>query len=277
MAAKQAKKERRELAPVCATGRKLTKNFWGQAWCDNLEQYSDYANRLPRGRRYLGNGSVVDLQIKNALIAAIVAGSEVYQVKIAIKTLAKKKWQSLQRECAQSIHSLMDLLQGRFDDGVMQRLLHPKNGLFPKPDEIEMDCSCPDSAGVCKHVAAVMYGVGVRLDAVPELLFTLRNVDHTELITQAIAAENLERTLVSESSAFATEDLGELFGIDLESKAGAASIASAKLPRAQRPRRAKVNSSIDLQYTHSTKGANSSRKARAGEKPTAKKKKRGAK
>lgn len=215
-AQRQAKKEGREPSPVKVSGRKVATKFWGLAWCDNLDQYSDFANRLPRGRRYLGNGSVVDLQIHAGLVKAIVAGSEVYKVTIKIKTLAAKTWKALRQDCSRSIHSLIDLLQGRFDEGVMRRLAQSNGGLFPQPTEIEMDCSCPDDARVCKHIAAVVYGVGVRLDTSPELLFTLRNVDHSELITQAVAAENLEQTLTAESTALAGSDLGELFGISLE-------------------------------------------------------------
>ena len=64
-------------------------------------------------------------------------------------------------------------------------LTHAREGLFPEPRELALDCSCPDSAGVCKHIAAVLYGVGIRLDARPELFFDLRQVDQAELIGSA--------------------------------------------------------------------------------------------
>lgn len=220
VAARLAKKEKRALCPVKATGRKMATSFWGQAWCENLERYSDFANRLPRGRTYARNGSVVDLKIERGKIRALVAGSEVYTISIAIKTLSGPAWKRIKQDCSQSINSLIDLLQGKFDQGVMQRLTHREQGLFPKPAEIEMRCSCPDWAGVCKHVAATMYCVGVRLDAAPELLFTLRAVDHLELIGQAVAAENLDRTLgVGQEGVLAAGDLGELFGIELDAPA----------------------------------------------------------
>lgn len=215
-AQKEAKREGRQLTPAKCNARKLGKTFWGKAWCENLNRYAQIANRLARGKTYLGNGSVVDLQIKAGLIQAIVAGSEVYRVEIKIKTLSSKTWQSLKKDCARSIHSLLDLLQGKFDDDVMKRMVQADGGLFPKLAEIEMTCSCPDYAAVCKHLAAVVYGVSVRLDDSPELLFTLRNVDHAELITQAVAAENLEQSLASGASDLAGSDLGELFGIELE-------------------------------------------------------------
>jgi uncharacterized Zn finger protein len=221
-AAKLAKKEKRLLCPAKPEGRAIARSFWGQAWCDNLESYSDFENRLPRGRTYVRNGSVIDLQIERGRVKAIVSGSEIYRVTIAIRTLAKAAWKCIKQDCSQSIDSLIDLLQGRFDQGVMQRLTRPADGLFPQPHEIEMDCTCPDWAGMCKHVAATLYGVGTRLDTAPELLFTLRNVDHLELISQAVAAENLEATLaVGGDSALAGSDLGEMFGIELDPGSGA--------------------------------------------------------
>lgn len=216
-ASRIAKKEGRALAPIKIEGRKIAKSFWGEAWCDNLERYSDFSNRLPRGRTYVRNGSVVDLTIERGKVKALVSGSEVYTVTIAIATLASAAWNRIKQDCSQSIASLIDLLQGKFDAGVMQRLTQRDGGLFPKPAEIEMDCSCPDYAGLCKHIAAVLYGVGARLDSAPELLFTLRAVDHLELIGQAVTAENLDKTLGSaRDGALAGSDLGELFGIELE-------------------------------------------------------------
>jgi uncharacterized Zn finger protein len=216
-AAKIAKKEKRSLAPVKIEGKKIARSFWGEAWCGHLECYSDFANRLPRGRTYVRNGSVVDLQIERGKIKALVAGSEVYTVEVAIKTLEKGAWKRIKRDCSQSIDSVIDLLQGRFEKGIMERLIHRETGLFPKPAEIDMECSCPDWAGLCKHVAAVLYGVGARLDTAPELLFKLRAVDHLELIAQAVAADNLDRTLASgQSGALQDSNLGELFGIDID-------------------------------------------------------------
>ena len=216
-AAAVAKKEKRSLAPVKIEGRKIAKSFWGKAWCDNLEKYSDYSNRLPRGGTYVRNGSVVDLQIGKGSISAIVSGSEVYTIKIKIATLAKDVWEKIKKDCSRSIDSLLDLLQGKFDQGVMERLTQKEDGLFPRPKEISLDCSCPDSAGMCKHIAATMYGVGHRLDSSPELLFQLRAVDHLELIGAAVSAENLQKSLASANdNALAGNDLGELFGIELD-------------------------------------------------------------
>jgi len=215
-AARLAKKEKRKLSPITIDGRKIAESFWGQAWCDNLEAYSDFANRLPRGRTYVRNGSVIDLVIERGTIRALVSGSDVYKVKVSIRTLQPAAWKRIKGECSRSIDSLIDLLQGRFDKGIMQRLTQRDDGLFPKPAEIEMSCSCPDWAGLCKHVAAVLYGVGARLDSAPELLFALRDVDHCELIGQAVAADNLDQALSSGANkSLAGSDLGELFGIEI--------------------------------------------------------------
>lgn len=237
-AKKLEKKRGRPLAPIRIEGRKIAQSFWGEAWCDNLESYSDYANRLPRGRTYARNGSVIDLDIVQGKITALVSGSEIYTLTITIGTLPAKTWEAMQRDCANSIPSLIDLLQGRFDRGVMERLTQKQGGLFPKPSEITMACSCPDSAGMCKHIAAAMYGVGARLDESPELLFTLRNVDHLELISQAVAEGNLDRALSGhEADRLETDDLGRMFGIELDTAAPSSSAdnaASIDLPAGDR-------------------------------------------
>ncbi len=226
-AATLAKKEKREPAPVKLQGKTIAKTFWGKAWCDNLTAYQDFSNRLPRGATYVRNGSVVDLVIKRRRIDAIVAGSEPYTVKIDITELDSKQWKSIRSDCSQSIDSLLDLLSGKLSDGVMKRLTDPKTGLFPLPREIKMSCSCPDYSSCCKHLAAVMYGVAARLDSQPELLFVLRGVDHKDLVSQAIAASNLDRELSAVSaSSLGTQDLSELFGIELDS----GTVAAAKAP-----------------------------------------------
>jgi uncharacterized Zn finger protein len=216
-AARLAKNEKRQLAPIQIEGRAIASSFWGRAWCEHLERYSDYANRLPRGRTYVRNGSVIDLRIDRGNVQALVSGSDIYRVTIAIKTLSRPLWTKIKRDCGQSILSLIDLLQGRFDQGIMQRLSQREGGLFPQSSEIKMDCSCPDWAGMCKHVAATLYGVGARLDTAPELLFTLRSVDHLELVHQATGAENLERSLkTGTNETLAGSNLEELFGIELD-------------------------------------------------------------
>lgn len=238
-AARLAKKEGRRLAPVQIEGRQIAATFWGRAWCDHLESYSDFSNRLPRGRTYVRNGSVVDLQIASGRVTALVSGSDIYELIIQISPLKPTLWKRIKQDCAGSIASLFDLLQGRFDRGVMERLTRQADGLFPQPNEIKLACSCPDYATMCKHVAAVLYGVGARLDHQPELLFTLRGVDHLELISQAMAQENLDSALGgNRADSLDGSDLGELFGIELESAAAPA--AARKTPQKRRARAAAV-------------------------------------
>ena len=165
------KRRGQSIAPVRIEGRTIAKSFWGQAWCANLERYSDYENRLPRGRSYVRNGSVVDLQIGKGEVAAMVAGSELYKAKVSIAPVAKARWKSICRDCTGSIDSLIELLQGRLAKGVMDRVCREGDGLFPSPGEIKLACSCPDWADMCKHVSAVLYGVGARLDEKPRASF----------------------------------------------------------------------------------------------------------
>jgi uncharacterized Zn finger protein len=210
--AKRTKKGQ-TVCPVRIEGRTIAATFWGQAWCTNLESYSDFANRLPRGRTYVRNGSVVDLQIKKGTINALVSGSELYEVHIDIASLPKQNWRAVKEQCAGRIGTLVELLQGKLSTAVMAIVTDRAQGLFPKPSEIEMRCSCPDYAGMCKHVAAVMYGVGHRLDSSPELLFVLRAVDHRELIEQAIPTAPIGAG--SRARTIATDDLGAIFDIEI--------------------------------------------------------------
>ncbi|MCL4729914.1 MAG: SWIM zinc finger family protein, partial [Planctomycetes bacterium] len=170
------------VSPVTIEGRQIAHTFWGKAWCDNLERYSDFKNRLPRGRAYVRNGAVIDLQIAPGKVEALVSGSEVYTVTVTVPRVASRQWVSICDDCGSSIRSVVELLQGRLSDGVMERICRPKTGLFPEPSQIDFRCTCPDWAWMCKHVAAVLYGIGARLDKQPELLFKLRDVDANELV-----------------------------------------------------------------------------------------------
>ena len=171
------------VAPVVIEGRAIVTTFWGKAWSDNLESYHDFENRLPRGRTYVRNGSVLDLQIAPREVTAMVSGSSIYKITVSIDAVPTARWKSICKDCAGGIDSLVELLEGRLSQGVMERVCRQGLGLFPGPREIRFKCSCPDYASMCKHVAAVLYGVGARLDAQPELLFRLRAVDEKDLVT----------------------------------------------------------------------------------------------
>ena len=212
--AKLAKKGQ-TIAPVKIAGTKIATTFWGKAWCDNLEGYGDFESRLPRGRTYVRNGSVIDLQIAPQKIEAMVSGSEIYRVAVTITALPAVKWKSICKDCAGGIDSLVELLQGRFSKGVMERICRQDQGLFPKPSEIKFSCSCPDYASMCKHVAAVLYGVGARLDQRPELLFQLRAVDRSDLIAHVDTALPLSKAGPDASKVLVDDDMAALFGLDM--------------------------------------------------------------
>jgi uncharacterized Zn finger protein len=208
------KKKGQVVSPVIVEGRAIVRTFWGKAWCDNLERYSDFANRLPRGRSYVRNGSVIDLQIAPGTIDALVSGTEIYKVTVKVTPVAKARWQSICEDCAGAIDSLVELLQGRFSKGVMERICRQNAGLFPSPKEISLSCSCPDWADMCKHVAAVLYGIGARFDRQPELLFRLHDVDHAELIAKAGKGASLAKAPAS-SKILGSGDLSGIFGLDM--------------------------------------------------------------
>ena len=214
MLAQEAEENGTTFAPVEIAGRKIATTFWGKAWCDSLESHSDYSNRLPRGRTYVRNGSVFDLLVEAGRVAAQVTGSEIYNINIEIKPISKRRWTEIKKLCAGQIGSLVELLRGSISTGVMGIVTNPKHGLFPKPKEISLNCSCPDWAVMCKHVAAALYGIGARLDHSPELLFTLRGVDAAELVE--VAASQPASTRPKRSKTLDASELSSVFDIDID-------------------------------------------------------------
>ncbi len=236
------RKQGHPIAPVTVDGRIIAKTFWGKSWCENLERYSDYANRLPRGRTYVRNGSVVDLQIGPGSIRALVSGSELYEVTLKITAVGKQRWKAICEDCSGAIDSLVELLQGRFSKGVMERICRQSQGLFPAPGEIKLACSCPDSAGMCKHVAAVLYGVGARFDHQPELLFRLREVDEKELIIHTGKALPLAKRVPVGNKVLEAADLSDIFGLDMAQTIGETAPAKKRVtPKAGKKEPAKTN------------------------------------
>jgi len=203
-----------DIKPVEIEGRSIAKSFWGKGWCKHLESFSDYENRLPRGRSYVRHHAVCHLAISAGRVEAIVSGSELYNVTIEIAKLEEKKWQAIKERCAGQIGSMLELLRGSLSDEVMRVVTDRDNGLFPLPGEIKLKCDCPDWAVMCKHVAAVLYGVGSRLDHKPDMLFRLRGVDAEELISAEVTLHTA-RAAAGEDS-IAEEQLGDIFGIELE-------------------------------------------------------------
>ena len=215
-AATALRKAGRDLWPVSIEGRTIASTFWGQAWCENLERYSDYVSRLPRGRSYLRQGAVVDLQVAQGEVAALVSGTDLYSVAIRVTPVKPNAWQAICRTCAGEIGSVVELLQGRLSDRVMGHLCRQDAGLFPTPREIRFSCTCPDAAAMCKHVAASLYGVGARLDEKPELLFRLRGVDEQELLARAASGIPLSAKAPPAGRVLDAGLLEELFGVEIE-------------------------------------------------------------
>lgn len=215
---KRLRSKNQDLEPILISGRKLACTWWGQAWNNNLERYADYSNRIDRGRSYIRQGSVLDLKIAPGEVRALVQGSRrlPYQVTIAIAPLGDSIWQAVVNACAGQIDSLQDLLEGRFPESLVNLFTAHGKGLFPTPKEIHFTCSCPDWASMCKHVAAALYGVGVRLDQAPDLLFTLRQVDMHHLISQTIQQKTdaLTNPGIQKSTRILDDhNLAEMFGI----------------------------------------------------------------
>ena len=257
------------VSPVKIEGRQIATTFWGKAWCDNLESYRDYESRLPRGRTYVRNGSVVDLRIAPCEVTAMVSGSEIYQVKVSIGDVARARWKTLCAECSSGIDSLVDLLQGRFSKGVMERICRQDTGLFPRPSEIRFTCSCLDHASMCKHVAAVLYGVGARLDQSPELLFRLRSVDETELLSNLGTALPDTRTERDAANTLVGNDLAALFGLDIAESETLDTLPSVDLATAAPRRKAGKSAGANPAVVTATAAVTTARTAKSVSKSTA--------
>jgi uncharacterized Zn finger protein len=222
-------KKGQKVSPVALEGKTIASTFWGKAWCTNLERYSDYESRLPRGRSYVRSGAVVDLQITPGKITALVRGSELYTVTITIAAVDAARWKAIVAECTGKIDSVVELLRGKLSTAVMEIITREATGLFPAPKQIGLRCSCPDSATMCKHVAAVLYGVGARLDREPEMLFGLRSVDPTALVSTAAAGVTAGKSALAKAKAL-DGDLASLFGIDIDIELDAAPAKARSVP-----------------------------------------------
>jgi uncharacterized Zn finger protein len=246
-----------DIQPVTINGRKIASSFWGEAWCEHLESFSDFANRLPRGRTYVRNGSVCHMAVAKGEIEAKVSGSELYNIKVSIKTLPGKKWTAIKGRCSGQIGSLLELLQGRLSDHVMEVVTDRKEGLFPLPGEMSFHCSCPDSARMCKHVAAVLYGIGARLDAKPELLFTLRGANHEELIEADAEKAVAAATSRGKSKRLAADEIGDVFGIEIDTDN--TDVSSGNTPSNNRKGKAAPKSLRAKKASNKTKGKKSAK------------------
>ena len=261
-----------QLTPVIGGRGSIAKTFWGKAWCDNLEYYSDYANRLPRGRAYVRNGSVIDLKISEGAIQAQVMGSSLYTVAVKVSAVPAPQWQAISADCSGSIETLVELLQGKLSKAVMERICTPKTGLFPAPKEISFTCSCPDWASMCKHVAAVLYGIGVRLDNQPDLLFSLRRVDAKDLVAQAGAGLPKNKKALAPAKVLDASLLADVFGIEMVEASppvvrGKSATTKEKSPRVKKS--PVIKKSTAVKKTAATKKITATKKAASTRKKVA--------
>ncbi len=242
--ARQAEKQRAKLerkGQICKPihkieGLKIARSVWGKAWCSHMEARAEYDNRLGRGRSYVRHGCVIDLNVSAGQIKALVSGSELYKVTITIKPVEAPVWQQIVKACTGQIATIIEVLQGKLSQSVMEVVSRPGEGLLPLPQQIQFDCSCPDYTELCKHVAATLYGVGARLDQSPELLFELRGVSPQDLIQTLAAAPAAEAAPTDALQNANADDLSALFGIDL----GGMGDPKESLPKPSKPSKAKT-------------------------------------
>ena len=212
------KKKNPDISPVIIKGRSIANKWWGKAWNKNLERYADFSNRIGRGRSYVRNGAVLDLKIKEGRAEALVQGSmaKPYNVIISIDKLDETKWHKITEICNHRIDTMETLLAGKFPKEFDEVFSASKDGMFPSPKEIHFKCSCPDSAMMCKHIAAVLYGIGARLDEEPILFFKLRGIDFQELLKKSMEqkmqsmlknADNKSKRIIDDA------DISDLFGL----------------------------------------------------------------
>ncbi len=218
---KKLKKKNPGIRPIVIEGKAIAQTWWGKSWNKNLERYADYSNRIGRGRSYVRHGAVLDLKIDSGRVESLVQGSSAkpYSVTISIKAIDGKVWRNIKTACGGKLDSLQELLAGKFPRALGEIFMAEGEGLFPSPKEIEFDCSCPDWAYMCKHVAATLYGIGARLDEDPSLFFKLRKVEMGDLISQAVEDKTRKLLKTAEKKTariIADSDLSDVFGIDLQ-------------------------------------------------------------
>ena len=218
---KQLKKKNPDIRPIYIEGRNIANTWWGKSWNRNLERYADYSNRIGRGRSYVRHGAVLDLRIEPGKVESLVQGSSSrpYTVNIKIKPINKNTWQKIVSACKGKLESFEELLSGKFPKALSEIFMAKGVGLFPSPKEIEFDCSCPDWANMCKHVAATLYGISARLDEDPGIFFTLRKVAINDLVAQAVKDESqklLSKAGKKSKRIIEEADIENIFGIDMD-------------------------------------------------------------
>jgi len=212
------RKKNPAISPVIIEGKKIANSWWAVAWNKNLESYADYSSRIGRGRSYVKNGMVLDLQICEGKITGLVKGSSSrpYKIVITIDSLSDEKWKKIIEKCSHKINNIEELINGKFPKEFEEIFLQKEDGLFPSPREIKLDCDCPDWATMCKHVAAVLYGVGARFDTDPLVFFKLRDVNYQELLKKSMDEkinDMLKNAKKPSDRIIESNNISKLFGI----------------------------------------------------------------
>ena len=186
--AAQLERKGRMLTPALVEGRTIARTWWGKAWVSNIERYADFSNRVGRGKRYVRAGCVIDLQVSKSRIEAVVQGSrkKPYEVSVYIEPMGDEAFAALLERCSTRADSLESLVAGDFPQEMKNQLTAGRDGIFPAPALVRFDCSCPDSALMCKHIAAAIMGVAPLLDANPLLLFELRGINTQDLVKRSV-------------------------------------------------------------------------------------------
>lgn len=167
-------------------GGSIGKTWWSQRWIGVLESFHMGA-RLGRGRSYARRGQVMSIDVQEGLVTAKVQGSQrtPYKIKIALKPLSQKDWNKVTEAMAEQAIFVAKLLAGEMPQNIEEAFEAAKVPLFPKSSrELETDCSCPDWANPCKHVAAVYYILADQFDDDPFLIFKLRGKSKEQLINE---------------------------------------------------------------------------------------------
>jgi uncharacterized Zn finger protein len=176
---------------------KFGKTWWASRWLAALERLID-ATRLSRGRSYARSGQVVKLEIGRDGVEARVQGSRVtpYKLNIKFRPLSDAEWEKVTDAIAAQALYAAKLLAGEMPEQIQEVFEAAGASLFPtKGNDLETDCTCPDWANPCKHVAAVYYLLGERFDADPFLIFEMRGRSKDDIIADLRTRRMVELAL----------------------------------------------------------------------------------
>jgi len=163
---------------------KMGATWWSKKWISLLDSFG-WSNRLARGRRYARSGQVVNVTINPGVITAKVQGTRSipYDVVISIPPFTTSQWTKIFKELdAQAIYTAK-LLASEMPSDIEDVFTRAQVSLFPQSKrDLTTECSCPDSANPCKHIAAVYYVIGEEFDRDPFLIFHLRGRSKEQIL-----------------------------------------------------------------------------------------------